>query len=368
MNPPFSEESLVRCRNQVWEVLKIKDNGDGSWTVRLEPKSGTGKTQSFLYPHTPIDAIPSALGSLEEGRIDHIDHYRLLTNATRLSLVYEYDKLLSISNSKMVPEAYQLLAVKKVMESLRQRFLIADDVGLGKTIEAGLTMQELTARQRGTRVLIVGPASLQDQWKKEMQRHFLRTFYIYNSRKMEGIQELVDENLNPWLAKNSIITSIDWVKPFYEGTGGSRRNVNSVFEQLMKVDRRWDLVIFDEAHYASTDSNRADFARAIQERCDSLLLLTATPHSGNPEHFFNLLNLIDPFMFSEPEDLDSPDARERVDKVMIRRGKETIYEINDAGQLVKKFIRPELDLEVWDEQMLLSSQFGIHLDALTRRS
>ena len=71
-----------------------------------------------------------------EGRIDHFDHYRLLTNATRLSLVYEYDKLLSISNSKMVPEAYQLLAVKKVMESLRQRFLIADDVAdTGKTLE-----------------------------------------------------------------------------------------------------------------------------------------------------------------------------------------------------------------------------------------
>ncbi|MCI0562181.1 MAG: DEAD/DEAH box helicase, partial [Nitrososphaera sp.] len=237
----------------------------------------------------------------------------------------------------MIPEPYQLLAVKKVMESLRQRFLIADDVGLGKTIEAGLIMQELTARQRGNRVLIIVPAALQDQWKKEMQRHFLRTFYIYNSRKMEGIQELIDENLNPWLARNSIITSIDWVKPQYEGSSASRRNTNRVFDQLMKVEKRWNLVIIDEAHYVSTDSNRADFAKAMQERCDSLLLLTATPHSGNPEHFFNILNLIDPFMFTEPEDLDRPDARERVDKIMIRRGKETIFEINEAGQLVKKF-------------------------------
>ena len=72
----------------------------------------------------------------------------------------------------------------------------------------------------------------------------------------------------------------------------------------MKVEKRWELVIVDEAHYVSTDSNRADFARAIQERCVSLLLLTATPHSGNPEHFFNLLNLIDPFMFAEPTALD----------------------------------------------------------------
>jgi len=198
-------------------------------------------------------------------------------------------------------------------------------------------MQELAARQRGSRVLIVVPASLQDQWKKEMRQHFLRTFYIYNSRKMEGIQELIDENLNPWLARNSIITSIDWVKPQYEGSGPFQQNINKIFDQLMKVEKRWDLVIIDEAHYASTDSNRADFAKAIQEHCDSLLLLTATPHSGNPEHFFNLLNLIDPFMFAEPEDLDRPDARERVDKVMIRRGKETIFEINEKGQLVKKF-------------------------------
>ncbi|MBW1794344.1 MAG: DEAD/DEAH box helicase [Deltaproteobacteria bacterium] len=336
MSLPFQVESKVRCRNQVWEVGKITDHGDGSWTVRLYPENG-GKPQSFLYPHSPIEPIGSALDHLKEGRMDHIDHYRLLMSATRLSLVYEYDKLLSISNSKMVPEQYQLLAVKKVMESLRQRFLIADDVGLGKTIEAGLIMQELTARQRGNRVLIVVPASLQDQWKKEMQRHFLRIFYIYNSRKMEGIQELVDENLNPWLAKNSIITSIDWVKPQYEGTGASRRNTNEVFDQLMKVEKRWELVIVDEAHYASTDSNRAEFAKAVQERCDSLLLLTATPHSGNPEHFFNLLNLIDPFMFAEPDDLNRSDARERVDKVMIRRGKETIFELNKAGDLVKKF-------------------------------
>src|ERR1035441_10381603 len=234
-------------------------------------------------------------------------------------------------------ELYQLMAVKKVMESLRQRFLIADDVGLGKTIEAGLIMQELTARQRGTRVLVIVPASLQDQWKKEMQRHFLRTFYIYNSRKMEGIQELVDENLNPWLARNSIITSIDWIKPQYEGAGAGRRNTNRFYDQLMKVERRWDLVMIDESHYVSTDSNRSDLAKAIQERCDSLLLLTATPHSGNPEHFFNLLNLIDPFMFSDPENLDRSDARQRVEKVMIRRGKETIFEKNGAGQLIKKF-------------------------------
>lgn len=337
----FDIGSKVRCRNQVWEVLKVTENPDSSWTVRLYPE-GDGRPQAFIYPHTPIEPIRSAIDHLQEGRLDHIDHYRLFTNATRLSLVYEYDKLLSISNSKMIPEPYQLLAVKKVMESLRQRFLIADDVGLGKTIEAGLIMQELTARQRGSRILIIVPASLQDQWKKEMMQHFHRVFYIYNSRKIEGIQELVDENLNPWLAKNSIITSIDWVKPQYEGSSSARRNTNRIFDQLMSVEKPWDLVILDEAHYASTESNRSDLARAIQERCDSLLLTTATPHSGNPEHFFNLLNLIDPFMFATPEDLDRSDARERVDKVMIRRGKETIFEINEKGELVKKFRDREL--------------------------
>jgi ERCC4-related helicase len=316
--------------------MRVTSNPDGTFTVRLLPE-GNGKPQAFLYPLTVIEPLASAVDNLRERRLGHPDHYRLLTNATRLSLVYEYDKLLSISNSKMVPELYQLMAVKKVMEALRQRFLIADDVGLGKTIEAGLIMQELAARHRGSRVLVVVPAALQDQWKKEMQRHFLRTFYIYNSRKMEGIRELVDEHLNPWLAKNSIVTSIDWVKPQYEGVGAARRNVNKVFDQLMKVEKRWDLVMIDEAHYVSTEANRADLAKALQERCDSLLLLTATPHSGNPQHFFNMLNLIDPFMFSDPEDLDRPDARQRVEMVMIRRGKETIFEKNASGQPVKKF-------------------------------
>jgi SNF2 family DNA or RNA helicase len=336
MMPEFEVESKVRCRNQLWEVIKITDNQDGTWTVRLFPENG-GKPKSFLYPHTPIEPIQSSLDRLESGQLDHLDHYRLFTSATRLSLVYEYDKLLSISNSKMIPEPYQLLAVKKVMESLRQRFLIADDVGLGKTIEAGLIMQELTARQRGKRVLIIVPAALQDQWKKEMWHHFHRKFYIYNRHKIEGIQELVDETLNPWLARNSIITSIDWIKPQYEGKGNSRRNNNRVFEQLVKLEKPWDLIIIDEAHYVATDSNRSDLAKVLQEKCDSLLLTTATPHSGQPEHFFNLLTLIDGFRFAHPEDLDAPDARERVDKVMIRRGKETIFEINPEGNLVKKF-------------------------------
>jgi SNF2 family DNA or RNA helicase len=336
MSLPFDVGSKVRCRNQVWEVIKISDNQDGTWTVRMFPDSG-GRAQQFLYPLTSIEPIATATDHLLESRIDHIDHYRLLTNATRLSLVYEYDKLLSISNSKIVPEPYQLLAVKKVMESLRQRFLIADDVGLGKTIEAGLIMQELAARKRGDRVLIIVPAALQDQWKKEMQRHFLRSFTLYNRHTMLAVRELVDENLNPWLARNAIITSIDWIKPEYEGTGSARRNTNPYFDQLMQVEKRWDLVIIDESHYVSTDSNRAEFARAIQERCDSLLLVTATPHSGKPEHFFNLLNLIDPFMFAQAEDLDRSDARERVDKIMIRRGKETIFERNEHGELVKKF-------------------------------
>src|SRR5262249_52323704 len=132
-------------------------------------------------------------------------------------------------------------------------------------------------------------------------------------------------------------TSIDWVKPQWEGTGGARRNTNRTFDQLMKVERRWDLVIIDEAHYVATEANRADLARALQDRCDGLLLLTATPHSGKPEQFFNLLHLLDPFMFASPNDLARADARQRVDKVMIRRGKETIFELNGRGELVKKF-------------------------------
>ncbi len=335
MKLEFDVGDTVRCRNQNWEVIKIEAHGEDSWTVRLWSESGGAKP--FLFPLTSIERVQSADNMLSIENMGPPDAYRLLTNAVRLSLVYEYDKLLSISNSKMVPEPFQLMAVKTVMDGLRQRFLIADDVGLGKTIEAGLVMQELAARGRGTRVLIVVPASLQDQWKKEMQRHFHRTFYIYNSRKIEGIQEAVDETLNPWLAKNSVVTSIDWIKPHWEGQGNARRNLNRAYDQLMVVERPWDLVILDEAHYASTDSNRSDLGRALADRCEALLLLTATPHSGNPEHFWNLLRLIDPFLFASADELDRIGALARVERVMIRRGKESVFEINPAGELVPKF-------------------------------
>ncbi|NWF79167.1 MAG: hypothetical protein HXY37_03855 [Chloroflexi bacterium] len=87
---PFDIGSKVRCRNQVWEVIKISNNQDGTWTVRMFPDNG-GRPQPFLYPLTAIEPIATATDHLLESRIDHIDHYRLLTNATRLSLVYEYD-------------------------------------------------------------------------------------------------------------------------------------------------------------------------------------------------------------------------------------------------------------------------------------
>ena len=103
MSIPFEVGSQVRCRNQVWEVIRIDDNHDGTWTVRLFPGNG-GKPQPFLFPLTKIEPIATAADHLQANRIDHIDNYRLLTNATRLSLVYEYDKLLSISSSKIVPE------------------------------------------------------------------------------------------------------------------------------------------------------------------------------------------------------------------------------------------------------------------------
>lgn len=223
-------------------------------------------------------------------------------------------------------DEYQLEPVARALTMPRANLLIADDVGLGKTIEAGLVMQEMIARRTVRRIMVVCPASLQQQWQEEMQQKFQLRFEIIDRAAMQRLRKEYGIHVNPWNSFPRLITSMDFLK---------REQPLRLFEESLQrehnVLRDWDLLIIDEAHNVTPagrtnyirDSDRTRMTRSIVDHFEHRLFLTVTPHNGFTESFTALLEMLDPLRFSRGSVVDP----EQVDVVMVRRLKE---EITDA--------------------------------------
>jgi superfamily II DNA or RNA helicase len=245
--------------------------------------------------------------------------FDLRSQALRLRIAHEQGQLLSISSSRVRLEPYQLDAVNRVMEKLRQRALIADDVGLGKTIEAGLILKELDARNRADRILFVVPAHLRKKWVREMDRYFDIELTVADRKWVEGERRRLGEETNIWNQDNQrLITSMAFAR---------QDEFRSEFEEAF-----WDVVVVDEAHKAAkrgeSPAKQAKAVETISQNSDSLLLLSATPHDGKGDAFRSLIKYIDPFLAAQDQSLEKED----VDRVMIRRGKDSIYD--DDGERI----------------------------------
>jgi superfamily II DNA or RNA helicase len=177
------------------------------------------------------------------------------------------------------PLPHQLDVARKVVSSPQARWILADDVGLGKTIEVGLILHALEQRNRCRRILIICPASLTKQWKEEMRFKFSRSFEIYNR---DFFPEFIDE----MQGRENVIASLDLAKR------------DEHLSMLLRAGK-WDVVIFDEAHRlgkgeGGEQTARYKLAMALRDRTASLLLLTATPHQGKTKRFAALLELVRP--------------------------------------------------------------------------
>lgn len=219
-------------------------------------------------------------------------------------------------------EDYQLDPVVRAIQMPRVSLLIADDVGLGKTIEAGMVDLELTIRHRARRVLIVCPASLQVQWKEQMRDKFGHEFRIVDSNLMKELRRKRGIHVNPWNHFPRLITSIDFLK---------RERPLRLFREILPgpndpiYPRKFDLLIVDEAHNCApsgrgryaTDSLRTQALQQLVPHFEHKLFLTATPHNGYPESFSALLELLDNQRFAR----STPPDRKQLNAVMVRRMK-----------------------------------------------
>jgi superfamily II DNA or RNA helicase len=249
-----------------------------------------------------------------DGRID------LRIEAGVLKLAYTYNKLLSLSNSRTRILAHQVESTHRIINSLNQRFLLADEVGLGKTIEAGLVIKELIFRFDYRRILIICPASLVLQWQNELESKFNESFEIMDRQALKKYRKMQD---NPWNACGRIICSLDFIKSI------------SHKEDLTKTN--WDVIVIDEAHRLRKDDLKTtlsyNVAELLSQNSKSFLLLTATPFRGKLEELYYLIRLVDKNLLGPFQtfyntyclkECDLSGLRQKISSAIIRRTKKEI--------------------------------------------
>lgn len=257
--------------------------------------------------------------------------FHLAIEAARIRLAYEYDPHFAVNASTITPLPHQLDAVYRYMlKSPLVRFLLADDPGAGKTIMAGLLLKELRFRGLAERVLIVVPPLVARQWQEELASKFSEEFTIVDNGVLKA-----NVGRNPWTETDRCITSVYWA---------ARDNV---LEPLKDAD--WDLVIVDEAHkmaayqqgVRSQKTRKTRLYRLGEElsvRTKHLLLLTATPHKGDPENFRLLLELLDKDLFADRQILEEA-MRSSDNPIILRRLKEEMRRFDGSPLFPQRTVK-----------------------------
>jgi len=306
--PLFSEPMRVET---------AREGSDGSWTVGMV---GT-KTERFRKVTLRVKDLASltihepGFGYDGDGVL-----LRLGLLAYTLGIAWEFDPYFGLSISRVDPLPHQLEAVYDYLLKLAQvRFLLADDAGAGKTIMAGLLLRELQLRGLAERILIVAPANLAFQWQRELKEKFDEKFLV-----LKG-SDLRDQfGVNQWIEQKKVITSLDLAK---------REDILPGLRQV-----HWDLVIVDEAHRMSArdeshKSLRYKLGELLRDTSDHYLLLTATPHKGDPVNFTLFLQLLDRDAFADVRSIEQAMTRKRAPFYLRRTKEAMVYfpERNEDG-------------------------------------
>ncbi len=221
-------------------------------------------------------------------------------------------------------EDYQLVPLLRALQMPRIALLLADDVGLGKTVEAGLVLSELILRRRARRVLVLCPASLRAQWRQEMADKFSLDFEEVDREQTHGLRRRLGPDANPWRVHARIVASYHYLR---------QPDVLASFETACTTSGDgarlpWDLIILDEAHHLAPasfhdDSDLARMLGAITPFFEHRLFLSATPHNGHTRSFTGLLEFLDPVRFTRTSELNTA-QRNRIADVLVRRLKSDI--------------------------------------------
>jgi superfamily II DNA or RNA helicase len=353
--PPLPEQGqIVNVRGATWAVADVRaqglprspaDEGEPGLTHVVDLQSldedRLGQELAVVWELEVGQTVAPDQGLPETISPDGFDEPNTLAafvDAVRWGAVTSADgnTFQSPFRSGANVEAYQLEPLRRALQSARTNLLLADDVGLGKTIEAGLVLQELLLRHRARSVIIVCPPSLRLKWRDEMREKFGLEFEIVNSELMARVRRSHGLNANPFRLFPRVIVSMAWLPSLR-----AQRLLRDVFADVRDTGtaRRYafDILIVDEAHHVApasptgvsgfrgyaVDSDRTIATRALAERCEHRLFLSATPHNGYSESFTALMEMIDGRRFQRGASLDERALRD----IAVRRLKADLREV-----------------------------------------
>lgn len=255
---------------------------------------------------------------------------------------------LSALASGIIPLPHQLHVLNRAMATNNIRYILADEVGLGKTIEAGMIIKELKSRGLVQRVLVVCPTGLVTQWASEMQEKFHEKFHVILPSDYDTIRRLTDAE-DVYGQYDQVISPMDSIKPIEKHAGWTDERVEKYNEERIYsiINSGWDIIIIDEAHRVAGSSGevaRYKLGYLLSQASPYLLLLSATPHNGKTEPFLRLVRLLDEEAFPNSKSI----VKEQVAPYLIRTEKREAID-NNGNLLFKKRITHLVELQ-WDER------------------
>lgn len=309
----FAPGMRVIIRDEEWMIKKVERNSMGNNTLYCIGVTPLVKDFDAVFladQETPIPVDPEKVKLI----VDESPHYRdaLLYLESQWRQKIPTDTKIHIGQrAAMDPMEFQLEPAQMALKQPRQRILIADDVGLGKTLEAGILMSELILRGKGKRILVVTGKSMMAQFQKEMWNRFTIPLVRLDSNKIRQIRNQLPTNYNPFFYYDKTIISIDTLK-------------NDVAYRTHLEQATWDIIVIDEAQSVATrgerQAQRARLAELLAQRSDTMIMLSATPHDGRPRSFASLMNMLDPTAIANPDEY-TPDT---IKGLFIRRFKKDV--------------------------------------------
>jgi superfamily II DNA or RNA helicase len=297
----------IQCRDAEWLVRNVQLTRQGERLLDVVGVSPYLQEQSALF----LEALEPDLKVLkpEDTELvgDSSDNYRdslLFIEAHLRRTVPTGPELVIGHRAAMDVMDYQLLPAAKALAMPRQRLLIADAVGLGKTLECGILCSELIRRGRGRRLLVVTTKSMLGQFQKEFWSRFTIPLVRLDSLGIQRIREQLPTGQNPFHHFDKAIVSVDTLK--------NDRDYRAYLEHA-----HWDIIVIDECQnvaergVGAQRSQRSKLAELLATRSDTLILLSATPHDGKPESFASLVNMLDPTAIANPKDYTKEEAEIR---------------------------------------------------------
>ncbi|MBL8937258.1 MAG: DEAD/DEAH box helicase family protein [Archangium sp.] len=332
-------DGVRTAKGKVGVVVREEEGGRGLRRYVLELDDGS-ETE---LPETEVRALPpkpDLVAMMKEGRIADGKNFLLRRATLKLDDERRNDAFGALLASRVMVKPHQVGVVQRVLSSRRPRFVLADEVGLGKTIEAGMIFSALRLAGLAKRVLVVAPSHLTVQWLVELFHKFNQLFTLMDSERHEAS---LDEapTLNPWARFDLVVTSLELLQ-----------RSEQFREEAGAPEAWWDLVIIDEAHHLKGEK-AYEAAQALAKNSYGLLLLTATPMQLDPGEYQSLLSLIDPVTAPSVKEFESRLARQEELSKAIRALLEGKKAAAAVKELAARFPKDEALQEIEDPDEML---------------